>query len=68
MVLPVWILAYRYRDQCFALSSTDRPGIRPGRAAFAKIGLAMVIAAMLAILLLFFVGEMGGTPYWFAFA
>src|SRR5262249_55182696 len=54
MLLPVWIMAYRYRDQVFRFLANGQSGRSTGQApvSYRKIGAAIAIAAIIILLIL----------------
>lgn len=59
MLVPVWIMAYRYRDQVFRFIANGQTGKSAGQApvSYRKIGVAVAIAAIVAAVILFIVGN-----------
>jgi hypothetical protein len=57
MLLPVWIMAYRYRDHVFRFLANGQTGQSSGQApiSFRKIGVAIAIAILLIALVLLIV-------------
>ncbi|HTQ38222.1 MAG TPA: zinc ribbon domain-containing protein [Pirellulales bacterium] len=55
MLLPVWMMAYRYRDQVFRFLCNGQTGKSSGQApvSYKKIGVAVAIAAIILALILF---------------
>src|SRR5262249_35130238 len=62
MLLPVWIMAYRYRDQVFRFLANGQTGRSTGQApvSYRKIGAAIVIAAIAILLMLLWLFTIGG--------
>ena len=62
MLLPVWMMAYRYRDQVFRFIVNGQTGKSTGQAqvSFRKIGAAVGIAAVVFALILFWIFVIGG--------
>ena len=62
MLLPVWIMAYRYRDQVFRFLANGQTGRSTGQApvSYRKIGAAIVIAAIVILLMLLWLFTIGG--------
>jgi hypothetical protein len=62
MLLPVWIMAYRYRDQVFRFLCNGQTGKCSGQApvSYKKIGVAVAIAAIIIALILFWLLFLGG--------
>src|SRR5262249_24003762 len=54
MLLPVWIMAYRYRDQVFRFLADGQSGRSTGQApvSYRKIGAAIAVAAIIILLIL----------------
>ncbi len=59
MLVPVWIMAYRYRDQVFRFIANGQTGKSAGQApvSYQKIGVAVGIAAVVIAVILFIVGS-----------
>jgi hypothetical protein len=62
MLLPVWIMAYRYRDQVFRFLANGQTGKSTGQApiSYQKIGVAIAIAAAIILLILLWLFAIGG--------
>jgi predicted RNA-binding Zn-ribbon protein involved in translation (DUF1610 family) len=62
MLLPVWIMAYRYRDQVFRFLCNGQTGKCSGQApvSYKKIGVAVAIAAVIIALILFWLFIVSG--------
>jgi predicted RNA-binding Zn-ribbon protein involved in translation (DUF1610 family) len=62
ILLPVWIMAYRYREQVFRFIVNGQTGKSTGRApvSFRKIGVAAGIVAVVFALILFWLFIVGG--------
>jgi predicted RNA-binding Zn-ribbon protein involved in translation (DUF1610 family) len=62
MLLPVWIMAYRYREQVFRFIVNGQTGKSTGQApvSYRKIGMAVAIAAIIFALILFWLFVVGG--------
>jgi hypothetical protein len=66
ILVPVWIMAYRYRDQVFRFLANGQTGRAAGQAplSYRKIGAAIAIAAIvLLIILLLFAGRARGREF-----
>jgi hypothetical protein len=75
MLLPVWIMAYRYRDQVFRFLANGQSGRSTGQApvSYRKIGAAIAIAAIIILLILLWLfaasgGLRRGGPRWDRFS
>ena len=75
MLVPVWIMAYRYRDQVFRFLANGQSGRSTGQApvSYRKIGAAIAIVAIIILLILlwFFAASGGfrrGGPRWDRFS
>ncbi len=68
ILLPVWIMAYRYRDQVFRFLANGQTGKSTGQAplSYRKIGAAIAIAAAIIVLILLWLAAMGrhSGPRW----
>jgi predicted RNA-binding Zn-ribbon protein involved in translation (DUF1610 family) len=62
LLLPVWMMAYRYRDQVFRFIVNGQTGKSTGQApvSYRKIGVAVAIAAIVIALILFWLTIAGG--------
>ena len=62
MLVPVWIMAYRYRDQLFRFLCNGQTGKASGQAplSYRKVGAAVVIAAIAILLILLWLFTIGG--------
>ncbi len=60
MLVPVWIMAYRYRDKVFRFLANGQSGRAAGQApiSYRKIGVAVAIAAVIIVLLLLLFASM----------
>ena len=60
MLVPVWIMAYRYRDQVFRFLANGQTGRASGQApvSYRKIGAAIAIAAVVILLILLMFASM----------
>jgi hypothetical protein len=75
MLLPIWIMAYRYRDQVFRFIANGQTGKSTGQApvSYRKIGAAVVAAAIVILLILLWLFAIGGgfgrsAPRWNRFS
>ncbi len=61
MLLPVWMMAYRYRDQVFRFLCNGQTGKSSGQApvSYKKIGVAVAIAAIIIAFILFLMSVAG---------
>ena len=68
ILLPVWIMAYRYRDQVFRFLANGQTGKSTGQAplSYRKIGAAVAIAAAIILLALLWFAALGrhNAPRW----
>jgi hypothetical protein len=62
MLVPVWIMAYRYRDQLFRFLCNGQTGKSSGQAplSYRKIGVAVAIAAIVILLILLWLFTISG--------
>ncbi len=62
LLVPVWIMAYRYRDQVFRFLANGQTGKSAGQApvSYRKIGAAVAIAAVVILLILLWLFAVGG--------
>jgi predicted RNA-binding Zn-ribbon protein involved in translation (DUF1610 family) len=62
LLLPVWMMAYRYRDQVFRFLCNGQTGKCSGQApvSYRKIGVAVAIAAIVIAMILFWLFIIGG--------
>ncbi len=62
LLVPVWIMAYRYRDQVFRFFANGQTGRAAGQApvSYRKIGAAMAIAAVVILLILLWLFAISG--------
>jgi hypothetical protein len=60
MLVPVWIMAYRYRDKMFRFLANGQTGKCSGQAplSYRKIATAVIIAILVMIFLLFLFSQM----------
>ena len=62
LLVPVWVMAYRYRDQMFRFLANGQTGKSSGQApiSYRKISAAVVIAAVVILLILLWLFAIGG--------
>ena len=62
LLVPVWVMAYRYRDQMFRFLANGQTGKSAGQApiSYRKISAAVVIAAVVIALILLWLFAIGG--------